>query len=867
MHILQLIRASGRVRKVVLFSAISALVVPLLYVSMPRILMAETTVEVTEEGGVVEITTEEVTEIIESTDLNIDEEVVDGDFIQIDSEDSEVEDGSVLGEFFNTVVTKIATIFEASDSLGIEVDELINFTNAEGAIDSSTLYGPYCGDGIVNQDWEVCDGGGDSCTAQCQRPDTCVDKAFARVEATTIKNRPDGNLTDTIYLGGNGLANTIPNGVWFLVHDENGPVVDPDMYSDGYALSPGIVLERTSDKTVRLEVSGVDDEETSGEHIEGLIEFFNTSPTSQSNDDAGFIGDAVENPTDGIKALNADQDEYWMEGGMSKFWLTVTTANDGFFTHYDEPRACENTTDRYAPYCGDGIVNQDWEVCDEGDSCTSQCQPTDQCSETAFARVVIDDVRNEGIGDMTSDIFIGGGDEILNKVPAGTWFPISAGYDSDPIFTHNPASYLFSKGVVVERRAGQVRLGIHGSQNTPGESLYHVDGHIEFQNTSPTGVISEADNTGMALENPTDGDMQYKEGHDEISMENNTAVFWLSTDKSNDVFYTNFRAPELCETPDDSDNGNNACRPNLELIANGDFETPIVSANNGEWEFIPAFTAGLYWIPEYLSGNNGNEGLELQAGFSDWTSRSGDQFAELDGSEPTRIHQDISTIPGATYVLSYSASARPGVLDNVLQVLAGGSIISSHTLDGSELSDTLWNDYSKTFVATGATTEIGFQNFDTADGVGTLLDRVMLSCTGDRNDNGDTDDDDDGIYDTNDNCPDVSNPNQEDEDNDGVGDACEIPGGGDTGGSGDQTTSSGPKNGNDGSSPKVLGDSVGPDGGSGNGSDQGEVLGEAIGPILATTGADESPFLMLSFMTVFMLACINYRQVLKVFIR
>ncbi len=923
MEILHAIRAKKLVRETVAFFTIIALVVPFSLITSPQVVRAEDVVEVVPQEESIELSTEAVdTETLSSI-----EEDQEGNSSPTVVEVTPTEEPSLVSGFLNTLVAQVSEVFKGGKKDRAEKNEEINFSDSNSkSMQRVESYGPYCGDGVVNQEWESCDGGGDSCTSQCQTPEACVDKTFARVEGTAIKNREGGNLTDDVYLGGNQSENIIPNGVWFLIHDENGPIVDPDMYTDGYALSPGIVVERTANKEVRIEVAGVDDEEVTAEHIEGLIEFSNTSAESQTNDTTGFIGDAVEHPTDGIKAMNADQDEYWLEDGMSKFWLTVTTANDGYYTRYDEPRmcpsdngdtdddditdatdncplvanpdqadsdndgigdACDTTdgagdpTDRYAPYCGDSIVNQSWEVCDGGDSCTSQCQATDQCSEIAFARVVIDNVHNEGIGDMTSDIYIGGGDENLNKVPQGTWFPISAGYDSDPTFTHNPASYLFSKGVAVERRLGQVRLGIHGSQNTPGESLYHVDGHVEFSNTTLTGIMSEANQTGMALENPMDGDKQYKEGHDEISMADNTSIFWLSTDKSNDVFYSNFTAPDSCENPDDNPddtgNGNNACNPDQELIANGDFETPIVVANNGDWEIIPALTAGLQWIPEYLSGNSTDVGLELQAGFSGWAPRSGDQFAELDGNESTNIHQSVTTIPGATYSLLYSASARPGVLDNALEVLVDGVTIESHTIDGVLLTDTLWHDYSKTFVATSTTTEIAFENSDANDSLGTFIDRVMLSCTGDSNNNDDSDDDGDGILDTNDNCPSVSNEDQKDTDNDGVGDACALPGGDetpDTGGTDTtitDTTNGGPRGGRAGdrdtsstTGPKVLGESIGPSNG---GSGEGDVLGEAIGPVLATTGADESPFLMLSFMTIFMLACINYRQMLKLFIR
>ncbi len=463
----------------------------------------------------------------------------------------ELSDAVVLGEEIqDTIIStqeEVDTDDEHSTSSNtpspknhLEKDEDLDLQSANRSISSMVLvdsFGSYCGDQIVNQDWEMCDGGA-SCTAQCQGVDVCTDKAFARVVVDSIQTRPEGDLSSDVYVGGNSGADIVPAGTWFLIHENGAPIVDDNMYTSdttGYAFSAGIVVERGTNQ-IRLEVSGTNDESVAGEHVEGALEFFNTSATSQSNDSTGFIGNAVENPTDGNMAINADSDEYWLSGGASHFWLTVTTANDGFFTSYDAPATCptEDPT-RYREYCGDGVVNQDWEMCDGGASCTAQCQTADQCTDKAFAQVVFDTVENTGTGDMTNDVYLGSTD---NVIPNGTWFLIG---DSDAsIVDPDIALYRDVKGLAVERTDGSVRVNQYAFH--PSDGHEHTIGHINFFGGALSSIVSDISDDKMEL---TDADPHPEK--DSMAVNGTAVDFEMHTTPKADGFYAYYNAPQMCD--------------------------------------------------------------------------------------------------------------------------------------------------------------------------------------------------------------------------------------------------------------------------------------------------------------------------------
>lgn len=96
-------------------------------------------------------------------------------------------------------------------------------------------YGPYCGDGEVNQNWEQCDSD-TGCTDYCTLDNQC--SAVPLMKITLDEQAPASESFDgMIYLG--GADNPIPNGKWFLFAE---PGDDP---APTTALAaPGLAVER-----------------------------------------------------------------------------------------------------------------------------------------------------------------------------------------------------------------------------------------------------------------------------------------------------------------------------------------------------------------------------------------------------------------------------------------------------------------------------------------------------------------------------------------------------------------------------------------------------------------------------------------------
>lgn len=206
---------------------------------------------------------------------------------------------------------------------------------------------------------------------------------------------------------------------------------------------------------------------------------------------------------------------------------------------------------------------------------------------------------------------------------------------------------------------------------------------------------------------------------------------------------------ETCDTCQ-SDCGYCSCNPDEELVINGGFEIPEVT-NQVLWDI---FTSNLTnWATEWMSGVPPTYGdfarpesafLELQRNGVAGDPHGGSQLAELDSgwlgpndplrqalvNEPAsvKIHQDINTIPGRIYLITYYFSARPGttVENNRLEFAWNGTPVS--TVEAGGDSNTFWTEYQHNLTATDYATTIQFSDVGYPDSLGTYLDDVSVRC-------------------------------------------------------------------------------------------------------------------------------------------
>ena len=187
------------------------------------------------------------------------------------------------------------------------------------------------------------------------------------------------------------------------------------------------------------------------------------------------------------------------------------------------------------------------------------------------------------------------------------------------------------------------------------------------------------------------------------------------------------------------------CNPAEELVINGSFETPVVSDG---WDIFPSGTAGLGWTVEWRGDIPASWGgysrpdpalIELHRGVLG-PAQEGEQYTELDADwdgpggslsgEPAsvKIYQDIPTIPGLTYNITYYFSPRPDTTaaNNILEFSWDGNV--EDTIGGAGSGSIIWSEHIYNFTASGNTTRLQFTDLGTADGLGTFLDNVSVKC-------------------------------------------------------------------------------------------------------------------------------------------
>jgi hypothetical protein len=169
-----------------------------------------------------------------------------------------------------------------------------------------------------------------------------------------------------------------------------------------------------------------------------------------------------------------------------------------------------------------------------------------------------------------------------------------------------------------------------------------------------------------------------------------------------------------------------------DLVVNGGFESPTV-ADPALWHRYETSELGSSWTVEwYPSDAHPAEVpvMEIQDGVCG-PAYAGQQFAELDSNHPTSIYQNLNTVAGTNYVLTFAFSPRPGTVteDNHLLVQWDNNPVVDLTADGSGLQTTSWTLYTYPVHATGDITTLRFTNSgaNPKDSYGTFLDNVSVT--------------------------------------------------------------------------------------------------------------------------------------------
>ena len=202
--------------------------------------------------------------------------------------------------------------------------------------------------GTYQVDYDVVDSGGlaaDTKTMEVvvvELPKECTDTIMARIIISDVQNWEGANMatvanmTNNIYLG--STTTVVASGEWFPLYENGAYINDPDMTSAGYEDVPGLAVERREGSVrVLLHGSHPKTKKQTKEHVSGTIEFSGVELAGFRSDNSG--NNKLENGFNGEKTYSAGNDEVW-SGNKNNFWMTVTTADDGFFADYTEPELC-----------------------------------------------------------------------------------------------------------------------------------------------------------------------------------------------------------------------------------------------------------------------------------------------------------------------------------------------------------------------------------------------------------------------------------------------------------------------------------------------------------------------------------------------
>lgn len=179
---------------------------------------------------------------------------------------------------------------------------------------------------------------------------------------------------------------------------------------------------------------------------------------------------------------------------------------------------------------------------------------------------------------------------------------------------------------------------------------------------------------------------------------------------------------------------------NANLVTNGGFEDPALPIEHG-WalfnagESLSGWTVGTGNIDVVRWGpiGSGTLGPSGSTGYDSFTAAQGYQSIDLNGFGPGSIYQDVTTIPGQTYYLSFAMAGNVvgGPLIVKMDFMWRDNVVDTLTFDvglhdGYNMGWTYYQ-YQVTAPVDTGTTRLNFQSLsDTTGARGPALDDVLL---------------------------------------------------------------------------------------------------------------------------------------------
>jgi uncharacterized protein (TIGR03437 family) len=172
------------------------------------------------------------------------------------------------------------------------------------------------------------------------------------------------------------------------------------------------------------------------------------------------------------------------------------------------------------------------------------------------------------------------------------------------------------------------------------------------------------------------------------------------------------------------------------LLVNGSFESPSVTVGGGQ-----VFSVGSSGLQGWsVVGPSGSavEVFNATAVVSGvkFPAQDGNQWLDLTGSTSNNLEgvsQTVSTVAGTTYTLTFSVgNASGGTFGSISTVglKINGSLAGNYTNSTPGTTTVNWQKFSYSFIATGNSTAIEFDNLDPSDDNLNGLDNIDLEMGG-----------------------------------------------------------------------------------------------------------------------------------------